>query len=256
VEATVTHSLELIKGRRDRAQEENIAATMILNAVAEGMKIDERLPLATFDNEQMETTRTNAPQPWQELLSGQVQAVRHPASQSTSAARGIFSGAFNPLHEGHLRMAEIAAKRLGVPVQFELSIENVDKPPLDYTEMEQRLAQFAQRSLPLWFTRAPTFEEKSGLFSGATFVVGADTLERIGQAKYYGSAAAAETAFANIAKRGCRFLVFGRKLKGDFKTRQELAIPESLRRLCDEVPEAEFREDISSTELRPSASDD
>ena len=29
-------------------------------------------------------------------------------------------------------MAEIAARRLKAPVEFELSIENVDKPPLDY----------------------------------------------------------------------------------------------------------------------------
>ena len=134
LEATLTHSLELIKGRRDRVQEEELAAMMVLNAVAEGMNIETRLALATFENEQVEITRTTASPEWQDLLLGRVQAVRHPASKSQP--RAIFPGAFNPLHQGHLRMSEIAAKRLGVPVEFELSIENVDKPPLDYTEMQ------------------------------------------------------------------------------------------------------------------------
>ncbi len=71
---------------------------------------------------------------------------------------------------------------------------------------------------------------------------------RIGQAKYYGNdPAAAEAAFAKIAKRGCRFLVFGRVVDGKFQTLADLPLPDSLRKLCDEVPLDEFREDISST---------
>lgn len=256
-EATVTHSLELVKGRRDRANEEDVAATMLLNAVAEGMCIETRLTLAALDNEHVESTRTVAPQAWQDLLLGRIQAVRHPDSQSTAAARAVFPGAFNPLHEGHRRMAEVAARRLGAAVEFELSIENVEKPPLDYTEMQERMALFAEKSLPLWFTRAATFEEKSGLFPGATFLVGADTLVRIGQPKYYGdNPAAAEAAFANIARRGCRFLLFGRVLDEEFKTLADLALPDPLRKLCDEVPADEFRADVSSTELRQQSADE
>ncbi len=51
-------------------------------------------------------------------------------------------------------MAEVAAKILGSPVHFEISIQNVDKPLLDYTEMETRAKQFTEKRLPLWFTRA------------------------------------------------------------------------------------------------------
>ena len=57
--------------------------------------------------------------------------------------RVILSGAFNPLHAGHRRMAEIASARCGAPVTLELSIANVDKPTLDFLEIDARLAGLA-----------------------------------------------------------------------------------------------------------------
>jgi hypothetical protein len=105
------------------------------------------------------------------------------------------------------------------------------------------------RSIAL--TRAPTFREKAEAFPGATFVVGVDTLLRIAEPRYYGDDhAKRDAAIAEIAERGCRFLVFGRELDGRFVTLGDLNLPTELRRLCDEVPESEFREDVSSTELR------
>ena len=148
-------------------------------------------------------------------------------------------------------MSQYAARRFHLmrPVEFEISIENVDKPPLDYTEMQLRAEQLQHHGIPLWFTRAPTFDEKSRLFPGATFIVGVDTLLRIAQCKYYhNDAATAEAAFTRIAGRGCRFLVFGRVCEGKFETLADLELPDSLRKLCDKVPASEFREDVSSTE--------
>jgi hypothetical protein len=68
---------------------------------------------------------------------------------------------------------------------FEISVTNVDKPPLAGETVRHRLAQFAWKS-PVELTRAPTFVEKSRLFPGTTFVVGADTAERLFGAQYYG----------------------------------------------------------------------
>ena len=101
-------------------------------------------------------------------------------------------------------------------------------------------------------TRAPTFVEKAELFPGATFVVGADTMVRIAEPRYYGGDDRGGTMRDLIARQGCRFLVFGRKVAGRFQSLGDLVLPAALRALCDEVPEAEFREDVSSTELRQS----
>lgn len=257
--ATVTYSLELAKGRRSRAEEERIAARMVLTVVAEAAGLNERLALPVVVVERMESTRTVAPDSWRELLLGQTNVVAAspsppaplPSREKGDIPRVVFPGAFNPLHDGHRRMAQIAARRLNAPVHFEISVHNVDKLPLDYTEMELRAAQFESSGLPLWFTRAPTFEEKSTIFPGATFIVGADTLVRIGQPCYYhNDPVAAEVAIAEIAERGCRFLVFGRLVQEKFETLDDLKLPASLRKLCDQVPAEEFRADVSSTELR------
>lgn len=146
-------------------------------------------------------------------------------------------------------MAEFAANRLGKPVTFELSVTNVDKPPLDYLEIADRLAQFAGEHVLL--TRAPRFVEKARLAPGCTFIVGSDTIIRIADAKYYsGGVERRDAAIAAIAATSCRFLVFGRLVDSAFCSLSGASIPPALRKICDEVPESEFREDISSTQLR------
>ena len=59
---------------------------------------------------------------------------------------------------------------MGSEVAHEISLVNVDKPPLDFTDLAERAAQFAA-SEPLWITRAATFREKADVFPGATFIV-------------------------------------------------------------------------------------
>lgn len=194
---------------------------------------------------------------WRDLLAGEVDAVCLEAGSRKAGRRDerqamsgvVFPGAFNPPHEGHFRMARIAGRLLRAEVEFELSIDNVDKPSLRRSQAARRL----ERMLPhgaVWLTRAPTFREKSQLFPGATFVVGADTMQRIADPRYYGGAKQRNRAVAQIRTSGCRFLIFGRTIEGAFRTLADMRLLKPLRELCEEVAAEQFRADVSSTELR------
>ena len=274
-------SLELEKGARGapgtpgRQEEEHIVSRLVLNAVAEACGVDARLDLPLLEQERVEVEQVAAPPSWQDLFLGRVEIVKNmpsppaplPSCRVQQAGEGrdlpaplvhgeptptprdavILSGAFNPLHAGHRRMAEIAQAELGIPAVMEISILNVDKPALDYLEIERRLAQFPPEQA-VWLTRAATFDDKSRLFPGATFVVGVDTLRRIADLRYYGDDHNRMLqSIEQIIARGCRFLVFGRAVGSSFIRLSDLELPDVLRRACREIPPDNFREDVSST---------
>jgi len=205
-----------------------------------------------LEHERVEIEQFTAPPPWQDLFLGRVEAI--PVGESRKLAgpapRAILCGAFDPLHAGHRRMAEIAQEVLGLPTATEISILNVDKPALDYLEIDRRLGQFPPEQA-VWLTRAATFDDKSRLFPGATFVVGVDTLHRIADPRYYGKDRNVMMhSLERIIARGCRFLVFGRMLESRLVRLADLDLPDMLRRACIEIPPDKFREDVSSTALR------
>jgi len=169
----------------------------------------------------------------------------------TSVLRSVvFPGAFNPLHKGHLRMATLASQLCEAPVDFELSIQNVDKPEVADEEVARRAGQFSGDQV-LWITRAPTFAEKAAVFPQATFVLGADTAIRLANLWYYnGDLTARATALEQVRAHGCRFLVFGRLVRDVYRGLDELGLPEEWLSLCMGVSEEMFRMDISSSELR------
>ena len=169
---------------------------------------------------------------------------------SGPAPSAVLPGSFNPLHDGHLLLARVAEDMLQAPVAFEISVTNVDKPPLAAGEVRARLAQFASRAR-VELTRAPTFLEKSRLFPGATFVVGADTAERLVVTRYYGDEARMTAALQEIAQRGCRFLVAVRAdTAGGVRSLANVAIPPRFAHLFTPIPESRFRLDASSSEIR------
>ena len=191
-----------------------------------------------------------ADKPLADIASNAVQIVRVGGSATDLAAKWIFPGAFDPLHVGHREMAELAERRLGCCVAFEISIENVDKPDLTSQKIKQRLAQF-DASQTVFLTRAARFTEKTELFPRPRFIVGADTITRIGDAKYYGDdSVACDRAIDILFTEGVRFLVFGRLIDGVYESAATLLLPRKLGELCEFVSEQEFRRDISSTQLR------
>jgi hypothetical protein len=193
------------------------------------------------------------------FLQGQIPALCVEPDGETHAERAppaaVMPGSFNPLHEGHCLLARVAEDLVGGRAAFELSITNVDKPALLGDEVRRRLAQFRGRR-QVWLTRTPNFVEKSALFPGAVFVVGADTAARILIPRYYGSSEAARNAaFEEMRGRNCGFLVAGRVDEhGRFIGLEDLAIPGPYRDLFVGIPEKVFRLDVSSTRLRQQSS--
>jgi nicotinic acid mononucleotide adenylyltransferase len=175
------------------------------------------------------------------------------SQEKTAWTQAIFPGSFNPIHQGHLEMIDIAERRLGSHVALEISIQNVDKPPLDYIELEYRL-QAIEKTRPeqaVWFTQTPLFEDKSDIFSGTTFVVGADTLRRFADLRFYHeSIHQLHDVLRLIAFHNCRFLVFARQDHHGIESLETLKIPDMLRSLCDEIPPTVFAMNISSSDLR------
>lgn len=264
--ATTVATLVLAKGVRSRAEEEMVAAELLLERVAAFSGLPARPPapdrLPLRGDERVVIECCAAPAAWRDLLVGTRTAVHASvdpartksapaASSGDTPATGllVFPGSFDPLHEGHLRMALVAQEIAERPIDFEISAMNVDKPSLDFLEMESRAGQFAERSL--WFTRAATFVEKLDVFPQGTFVMGADTFERLGDPKYYrGSAEAADRAVQWIATQAGGLIVFGRERNGVFEDPARLDVLPALRDVTFFVSPREFRMDISSTAIR------
>jgi len=255
--ATDMAELVLEKDARSRADEEAIAAALALAVVNGAAGGDAELPAGMLRaGEHLIRERVEPPAAWRKLAAGERTAVAAggPVDAVPQSGTLVFPGSFNPLHDGHRRMAAIAAEIAERPVAFELSITNVDKPALDWLELRDRAAQFAAAAdgqPRLWLTRAATFLEKLEVFPESTFVMGTDTYLRLADPRYYGdSADAAAAAVKTIARRTRGLIVFGRVKDGAFQDPAQLDVPAELRGVTYFVSQREFRMDLSSTDIR------
>ncbi len=256
--STTTCDLKLGKGMRDRKQEEEVVSRLVLKTLADDWNIGMDVSLGLLPEDELERSVAPSDDAIELLLA---EGARRPALwvmvQRDGAARvggvtpaAVLAGSFDPFHQGHDGLARAASSILGAPVVLEMSVTNVDKPPLDEGEVRKRVGQF-RGSWDVALTCATTFREKASLFPGCTFVVGWDTAVRLVDPGYYGgSQEAMHEALEEIRGRGCSFLVAGRVDGGAYHTLPDVALPGEVADLFRELPEGAFRQDISSTELR------
>lgn len=267
-----SYTLTLEKGARDRAAEEAQAAQVILRAVADACGVLGQPALPLVESERLEVAFEPASllaelgsggRPYVVALEDGTLASALPrgaehggrgAGAHASRSRVVMlSGAFNPVHGGHLELARVAAGLVGdgggEPV-FELPLVNADKSPIDLFEGWRRAQQFSGRA-PLALTREPLFVGKAELFPGSVFVIGADTAERIVDPRFYGGEdAGVRQALDRVNAAGVRFLVAARRVDGAVVTLRDIAVPEGYGDLFEAIPEEAFRQDVSSTQIR------
>jgi len=255
--ASIAHcTCVLAKGRRDRGAEEDLVSRAIVLWLARACGIAAPSPRSVLDADEHYTeTVVAAVDRIDQLLAGEHDRVTvQPDGQMMLSAPQpfvLFPGSFNPMHEGHVLLARVAEELRQQPLAFEISVANVDKPTLAGETVRHRLAQFAWKS-PVELTRAPTFLDKSRLFPSTTFVIGADTAERLVAPKYYGDdELRMHVALEEIANTGSSFLVAVRiDAVGRVRALNDIPVPGRYADLFTEIPEHRFRVDTSSSEIR------
>ena len=246
--------LTLEKGIRDRQSEDHIISQSIINHISMGILNRSDLNINFQNGDTSDKKIQEYSNEIQALLAGQIESFTkgsgnncEPSARFTGV---ILPGSFNPLHEGHKSLLIKAQQVTGKIGAYEMSVKNVDKPDLEENLVAKRLCQFGKSDVVL-VTSSDLFAQKSVLFSGCTFVIGYDTAVRLLDPKYYdNNSKLMHKSVHQIMANNCDFLVAGRFNKNNFMGLSSINIPLAFSDMFDEIPESEFRIDVSSTEIR------
>ena len=120
---------------------------------------------------------------------------------------------------------------------------------MSYHEIQDTLSQFTETEN--WvLTKAGMFIDKARMFPNCVFIIGADTLMRVFDEKFYDSHKNMMEHIQRFNDHNINFLVFGRKVNNNFISLKNIKVPNIIVDRCTGIDESLFRDDISSTEIR------
>lgn len=258
---TTTSHLTLLH-KRTREEEEEIASMLIIRSLAQLCNIDihdtpafESVPeFSDIEHRAAKVSPDIGELLADTLLHAEKAAKRsinisHRKENKSVQPRMIFAGSFNPCHKNHAKIARTAFEMYGFPVCLEISLANVDKPPIDFISLEYRLGSLERYMSEeftgdYYLTNAPLFADKATLFPDCCFLIGADTLNRIFNEKYYRKDETRNILLNHFKALKVRFLIFQRK-------NVEFTVDDDILDICRVVELSDYEDDgTSSTMIR------
>ena len=241
-EYSKSYSYLFIKGELSREEEEIVVTKHIIKSLTDACSIKSE---DLIESSSLIVKEVKANKNWIKLVDNKINYD----SSTSRIPELIFPGSFNPFHSGHKEMSKLAENKTGLGLVYEICIQNADKPPMSYHEIERVLSQFDEHHQ--WvLTKAGRFTDKAALFPNTVFIIGADTLTRILDEKFYLNYKDMLEQLDLFNSHNINFLVFGRKIQSNFISLDYLSIPEHIKKRFTGFGEEIFRDDISSTFLR------
>lgn len=256
-----------------RAEQEATISTLILKAMADAAGIDTAADGIQLENLQVKEYAA-IPSAVQAVLSGQAKCAlfnKHGEVRMDFAPYArenydhekaiylLYPGSFKPLHWGHTELGRVAGdvmqrystEKKPVYLTYEISASIVGKKDVCEADFEERLKQFTSQHRRVAITGAKLFVEKAEMFPNHGLIVGIDTARRVLDPCYYdNSEAKMIEAMQAIERFGCYFVVGGRKHGDEWDDLSCLQVPAPVKHMFKGINPADFRVDISSTEIR------